>query len=202
MSDNVGIGTMSPDKCLVVKSTGTTDGMTVLSSDGDLIFRVREMSSGSGGIYVYNESGGSTIRFSGTSTCYINNGSNLGIGTSSPDYKLHVIGDIAYTGNIYDVSDVRLKENITPLEGAIDKISSLHGIYFNNRGESADEREVGVIAQEVEKVLPEVVSEDADGYKSVDYSKLTPLLIEAVKEQQVQIEMLQAEIADLKTKVE
>ena len=202
MSDNVGIGTMSPDKRLVVKSTGTTDGMTVLSSDGDLIFRVREMSSGSGGIYVYNESGGSTIRFSGTSTCYINNGSNLGIGTSSPDYKLHVIGDIAYTGNIYDVSDVRLKENITPLEGAIDKISSLHGIYFNNRGESADEREVGVIAQEVEEVLPEVVSEDDEGYKSVDYTKLTPLLIEAVKELNIAMKKLKVENEKLKAEID
>ena len=55
-------------------------------------------------------------------------------------------------------------------------------IYFNNKGESPDKREVGVIAQEVERVLPEVVSEDAEGYKSVDYTKLTPLLIEAVKE--------------------
>ncbi len=54
-------------------------------------------------------------------------------------------------------------------------------------------RQVGVIAQEVEAVLPEAVSEDAQGYKSVDYSKLTPLLIEASKAQQAQIELLKAE---------
>jgi len=57
-------------------------------------------------------------------------------------------------------------------------------------------------AQELEKILPEVVSEDEEGYKSIAYSKLAPLLIEAMKEQQEQIEMLKAEIADLKEKVQ
>jgi hypothetical protein len=133
----------------------------------------------------------------GMSRLEIDKNGNIGIGTISPSYKLHVIGDIAYTGNIYDVSDLRLKENITPLTNAIEKVSALRGIYFNLKGESPDQREVGVIAQEVEAVLPEVVSEDAEGYKSVDYSKLTPLLIEAIKGQQAQIEALQARIEAL-----
>jgi len=120
---------------------------------------------------------------------------SVGIGTTSPSYKLHVIGDIAYTGNIYDVSDFRLKENITPLRKAVEKVSSLRGIYFNNKGESPDKREVGVIAQDVEKVLPELVSTNEQGYKSVDYTKLTPVLIEAVKE-------LKAENESLKQRLE
>ena len=57
---------------------------------------------------------------------------------------------------------------------------------------------MGVIAQEVETVLPEAVSEDKDGYKWVDYTKLVPLLIEAVKEQQAEIEALKTEMAELK----
>lgn len=127
---------------------------------------------------------------------------NVGIGTENPEYKLHVVGHIAYTGNIYDVSDVRLKENIVPLDNALEKVTSIRSVYFNNIGESENNREIGVIAQEVEKVLPEVVSEDAQGYKSVDYSKLTPLLIEAVKEQQTQIEALKVEIKELKERVD
>jgi hypothetical protein len=117
---------------------------------------------------------------------------NVGIGTTSPSYKLHVIGDIAHTGGCFTPSDLRLKENITPLTNAIDKVSALRGIYFNLKGESTSKREVGVIAQEVEAVLPEVVSEDAQGYKSVDYSKFAPLLIEAVKELKTQNEALKA----------
>jgi hypothetical protein len=127
---------------------------------------------------------------------------NVGIGTTTPSYKLHVIGDIAFTGNIYNISDLHLKENIAPLTNAIDKISALRGIYFNLKGEPASKREVGVIAQEVEAVLPEVVSTSAEGYKSVDYSKLTPLLIEAVKELKIKDEARQTQIESLKAENE
>lgn len=112
----------------------------------------------------------------------INNQGNVGIGTTSPDYTLDVNGDIHYTGSIYDFSDIRLKENIKPIENAMEKVSVINGIYFTHIGQSPQVQEVGVIAQDVEIVLPEAVSEDNEGYKSVDYSKLTPLLIEAVKE--------------------
>jgi len=112
----------------------------------------------------------------------INNQGNVGIGTTSPEYTLDVDGDIHYTGNIYDVSDIRLKENIKPIENAMEKVSAINGIYFTYIGQSDQEQEVGVIAQDVEIVLPEAVAEDNEGYKSVDYSKLTPLLIESVKE--------------------
>ena len=122
------------------------------------------------------------IGIGGVEKLVVDTNGNVGIGDSSwvPSYKLHVIGDIAHTGGCFTPSDLRLKENITPLTNAIDKVSSLRGVYFNIKGES--KHQVGVIAQEVEAVLPEVVATDAQGYKSVDYSKLTPLLIEAVKE--------------------
>lgn len=69
----------------------------------------------------------------------------------------------------------------------MDKVSAIHSVYFNYKDESPENIEVGVIARDVEKVLPEVVSENDEGYKSVDYSKLTPLLIEAVKELKAEI---------------
>jgi hypothetical protein len=126
---------------------------------------------------------------------------SVGIGTTSPGYRVHVVGDIAYTGDVYALSDSRVKENITPLRNAVEKVSSLCGIYFNKKGEPASKREVGVTAQNVEAVLPEAVSEGDDGYKSVAYSKLTALLIEAVKEQQKQLESLQQRIESLENTV-
>ena len=124
----------------------------------------------------------------------------VGIGTTNPGYNLEVAGDIAYTGGIYDISDARLKENIEKLTGALPKLEAINGVYFNKTGELNRGREVGVLAQDVENVLPEAVSEGADGYKRVDYTKLVPLLIEAVKEQQAQIETLKQEVETLKSR--
>ena len=154
-----------------------------------------QTSYGTWGSYVnlQGPAGDSHWLINGTSTYY--NDGNVGIGIDTPGYNLHVIGDIAYTGSIYDVSDERLKENIAPLRNGIEKISALKAIYFNNKGESSANREVGVIAQDVEKVLPELVSTNEQGYKSVDYTKLTPVLIEAVKE-------LKAENDSLKKRLE
>jgi len=124
----------------------------------------------------------------------------VGIGTTNPGYELEVAGDIAYWNGIYDISDARLKENITALTGALPKLEAINGVYFNMKGEMNRGREVGVIAQDVENVLPEAVSEGADGYKRVDYTKLVPLLIEAVKEQQDQIDALEKEVELLKSR--
>jgi hypothetical protein len=210
---NVGIGTTSPTQRLDVTGTVVANGFALsrnnnnryalwLANSNDFNHALYNNYSNLDGEGAWdgakwNVFSGLNIRIglgdSKTSALFVNSNGNVGIGTTTPSYKFHVIGDIAYTGNIYDVSDLRLKENITPLTNAIDKVSALRGIYFNLKGESPSKREVGVIAQEVEAVLPEVVSTDAQGYKSVDYSKLTPLLIEAVKGQQAQIESLKAE---------
>lgn len=102
-------------------------------------------------------------------------------------------GNLAYTGTLSNPSDIRLKENLRPIEDAIDKLVALRGIYFNNVG--SEQRKVGVIAQEVETVLPEAVTEDAEGYKYVSYPMLTPVLIEAVKELKAENDTLKAELA-------
>jgi len=91
----------------------------------------------------------------------------------------------------YSTSDERLKENIKPLENALDKINQINGVEFdwielNDKEKKVihgnEGHDIGVIAQEIEKVLPEVVTERDSGYKAVKYEKLVPLLIEAVKE--------------------
>jgi hypothetical protein len=89
---------------------------------------------------------------------------------------------------------MRFKTNITPISGALDKITQIGGYEFdwvpNEEHHGFEGHDVGVIAQEIEKVLPEVVKERDSGYKAVKYEKIVPLLIEAIKEQQQQIDEL------------
>lgn len=127
--------------------------------------------------------------------------------------------EITCTGNITAYySDERLKENIKPIENAMTKLKSIRGVTFTSNtfaetvGYKDKKQQVGVIAQEVQKVLPEVVSiapfdndgignsKSGENYLTVKYEKLTPLLIEAIKEQQTLIEKLEARLALLEAK--
>ena len=110
--------------------------------------------------------------------------------------------DITVQGDVNSLSDVRTKENIVTVEGGLDLVSQLRGVWYNKIGSinllndepevrwAQKGRKVGVIAQEVEKVLPEVVRTDGDGMKSVDYGKMVGVLIEAIKELKQEIEEL------------
>ena len=114
-----------------------------------------------------------------------------GVGISG---ALNVGGDVV----AYASSDERLKDNIELISNPIEKVQSLKGVTWN-WNDNADELQqslpnVGVIAQDVEKVLPELVTDRDNGYKGVDYAKLTGLLIEAIKEQQKQIDDLKSQI--------
>ena len=102
----------------------------------------------------------------------------------------------------FSTSDKRLKENITPIENALEKVSKINGVEFDWKELSDDEKtyihgneghDVGVIAQEIESVLPEVVTQRDNGYKAVKYEKIVPLLIEAIKELQDEIKQLKGE---------
>ncbi|HTK81664.1 MAG TPA: tail fiber domain-containing protein [Bacteroidota bacterium] len=125
---------------------------------------------------------------------------NVGIGTTTPSQRLQVIGNICATGTIGSCSDMRYKKDISPLSSSLTKVLSLRGVSYNWRSDEFSEknftkdRQIGLIAQEVEKLYPEVVQTDANGYKSVDYGRLTPVLIEAIKEQQKEIDDLKAMI--------
>ena len=96
-------------------------------------------------------------------------------------------------------SDERIKDNVELIPNALEKVQAIRGVTFNRTDTDDDTRHAGVIAQEVEKVLPEVVTENEDtGIKSVAYANMVGLLIEAVKEQQTQIDGLKAEVTRLK----
>jgi hypothetical protein len=93
-------------------------------------------------------------------------------------------------------SDINLKTNIKPIISPISKLLELNGVTFDWK--KTKESSIGVIAQEVEKVFPELIKETSDNYKTVNYNGLVGVLIEAIKEQQDQINILKQEIQDLK----
>ncbi len=135
----------------------------------------------------------------------ISSAGNIGI-KKAPTAALDVTGSGVFSGNLNAVnvtasgmflhSDERLKEDIVPISAAFEKVKALNGVYFKYKGR--DGKRVGLIAQNVEKVFPEVIGTDSDGMKTVDYSSLVAVLIEAVKEQQAMINTLQADIDKLK----
>ena len=150
-----------------------------------------------------------TVQGDNTQVQYNNNGnlagaeglvysaSKVGINTLADNltYNLEVSGSIRASEGLLSNSDKRLKENIYPIDNALSRVNQIEGVYFNWKDKK--ESQVGVIAQQVKEVLPEVVSEDINSYLSVDYSKLVPLLIEAVNEQSSIIGELEKRIAKL-----
>ena len=104
-------------------------------------------------------------------------------------------GDLHISGSYY-FSDARYKKQITRLQNPLEKIMAINGVEYFLRTDDFPSKhfdnklQVGLIAQEVEKVLPQVVQTDKDGYKAIDYAKVVPLLVEGIKEQQKQIDEL------------
>ena len=96
-------------------------------------------------------------------------------------------------------SSRRWKENVTPIEGALDKVSKLQGVYYDWKDEQGGKHDIGFIAEDVGKVLPELVSWDADGENAsgMDYARVNALLVEAIKEQQKEIDELKQLVADM-----
>ena len=104
-------------------------------------------------------------------------------------------GDLTATGNVTAYSDISLKENIETIPNALDKVLNLRGVEFDRTDTPEEQHQIGVIAQEVEEIVPEVVITHKDGLKSVAYGNLVGLLIESIKE-------LKAEVNDLKAQLE
>lgn len=140
------------------------------------------------------------------SSLVVNSSGYVGIGTNNPTYHLHVNGRIRSNG-INETSDIRYKNEINTLTNSLDKIIQLRGVsYYWNRDDFPDkdfssDLEIGLIAQEVEKVFPELVDKDIDGYKSVQYSHLIPVLIEALKEVNTKLSEKNARIDILESRL-
>ncbi|MBI5361185.1 MAG: tail fiber domain-containing protein [Planctomycetes bacterium] len=118
---------------------------------------------------------------------------------SSSNPGLKVNGNIVYTGTITDISDERLKENIKPITNALEKLLGINGVYYNLKDSTI--KQIGVLAQDVQKTLPESVSLVGDkDYLGVDYTSLVPVLIEAMKELKLENDKLKERIELLEKK--
>ena len=136
------------------------------------------------------------------SDCYLDLNSGIGNfyirdGTTTR-FTFDDAGSFTATANVTAYSDITLKKNIELILNALDKVLSLRGVTYNRIDIEDEPRHSGVIAQEVEEVLPEVVMTDEDGIKSVAYGNMVGLLIEAIKDQQDQINKLKEELEDLR----
>ncbi len=150
----------------------------------------------------------------------------VGIANAAPTYPLDVTGNMRVTGDIYFgswgnwlstilgnmncggcYSDIRFKKNITSLNSSLDNVLKLQGVNYLWKTKEfpdkhfTDDKQIGFIAQELEKIYPELVKTDKDGYKMVDYSHLTPILVEAIKEQQKQIDELNKKVDQMQSQI-
>jgi hypothetical protein len=124
---------------------------------------------------------------------------NTGIGITNPSEALHVSGNILASGTVTANSDAKIKINIKQIDDALDKVLSLRGVEYD-RVDNGD-HQIGVIAQEVEKIIPEVVypkfSNPDYEIKSVAYGNIVGILIEAIKELNERIDNLEEKIKEM-----
>ena len=195
---NVGIGVTDPDAKLEVngqvKITGGSPGANkVLTSDVN-------------GLASWQPAGGDTDWTISGNNVYRNSG-NVGIGITGPSYKLHVVGRLK-TDGITESSDIRLKKDIYTLTDALKKVQKLRGVSYQWKEtegrRSIKGKQIGFIAQEVEEIIPELVDTDNEGFKSIQYSHLVPLLVESIKALSLELDkkdkILNGLKADLNTK--
>ena len=196
---------------IILQSNNNTDGTTAGLAISNIF---------NDGAAIYQRSG-SHLRF-GTNDLErmrITETGNVGIGMIGAAYRLDVSGSARISGSLavgnilpsatvgridaandvvaFSTSDARFKTNIFPISSSLDKIKQISGVEFDwipDIKHGYEGHDVGVIAQELEKVLPEVVTTRDNGYLAVKYEKIVPLLIEAIKEQQKQIDELRTRL--------
>jgi len=162
-----------------------------------ITFGARDASSGGNaqaGIYINSDGSYGTRMYFATTDSYAT-GSRVAMSISEAGAVSITRSNLTVAGTVTANSDIRLKTNIETISDALNKVLNLRGVIYDRI--DSGERQIGVIAQEVEAVLPELVHEN-DGTKSVAYSNMVAVLIEAIKEQQVQINELRDEIKKLK----
>lgn len=201
-------GTLDVKKAVTLENTLDVTGATTLaSSAGDVnIASTNAATNVKGTLTVTQDASfngdvvfNNNVEVSGT----------LGLsGDTSLDGMLEVSGNIRATADItafYDSSDRRLKKNVETIDSALSIINNLRGVRFDwneeaqkiNKNVDLNKRELGVIAQEIEKELPEVIKNGLEGYMAVRYEKITPLLIQCIKEQQMMIKHQDERISKL-----
>lgn len=204
-----------------VSMSAGSGSVSVSSATGTMITAGGSVSVTGGSDVALRTSGSGQITFeTNAGSVSIDSKGDVHMGTSTQNSKLFVAGDAEFTGSVFAndfvaPSDRRLKTNIQPLTGVLARLEKLTGVRYQwNQlaresvlsDRKANATEVGLIAQDVEAVFPELVhtwyAQSPDGtskseYKAVDYSRLTAVLVEAVREQQAKIDKLDAAVAQL-----
>jgi Chaperone of endosialidase len=213
----VGIGTPAPAARLHVYGSGPTI-LRVQSSDAfgtagldfwsdpqasanewrPVALRSTDAGNFTGQLVFYTNGTGFANRQAGVEQMRLVNG-GLAIGTTAVGvYRLNVNGAVGATGGFVTTSDQRLKTDIRPLTGALALVQGLHCRRYRwnalgvAHGGTAGREQLGLLAQELAQVLPELVSTGPDGYQAVNYSQLAPVLIEAIKELKTECDAAQA----------
>jgi hypothetical protein len=217
---NVGIGTTTPTGVLNISGNSNPAFPQLLLTEDEndftrLMFKNTATSSKNWTIagYTYPSDNLSYLNFyydngiAGANLITIVGDGNVGIGTPYPNYKLDVRGTIGNNTTLYH-SDIRWKADIKHIKYGINELMKLNSISYlwkvNDYPEMGFDKgdQFGFIAQEFEKIIPELVRTDNDGYKSIDYVKLIPVLVEAIQEQQGQIESTKQENEHLKSQLQ
>jgi hypothetical protein len=191
---NLGVGTSNPQNTVDIVGSAQVTGTLV--TVGSCIIRKGQSSN-----VVTSTVGWSSASDGGS----IYTLSNVGIGTSNPTYPLHVMShsnnvSIFAQYGVTQFSDLRIKENLKPIASALDKVNNITGYTFNRLDGGNNSRFAGVIAQEVEKVLPEVVHYDYESQMyGVSYGEMVALLVEAIKELKTKCEEQDRRIKALET---
>lgn len=193
-SSCLGICTSAPSATLDVMGSASFGGIAGAS----VIVKSRTSACNNHLIYSDNN----TLTFASatdTSFVVIDPNGNLGVGLSNPSYKLHINGDIYATGDITAFSDIRLKTNLERLENCLDLIDKCNGYRFERTDSTRvnSKKYIGLIAQEVELVAPELIYENQEGFKGISYQNMAALFVEAFKEIRKEIQTLKDHVYKL-----
>ena len=197
---NVGIGTTNPSRNLTVQGDGrfyTGGGQAFVEFENGSAKKAYVGVSADGGLTTGITTGDTVLRAQGSTNLHLStdsaskltltSGGNVGVGITTPGYKLDVQGGgVNASGGYTQTSDIRLKTNIEYLDSKnmLEKISTLHGINYNwkDQEKNGSELQIGLVAQDVEKVFPQAVKKNSEGFLSVSYSNLVAPVIESIKE--------------------
>jgi hypothetical protein len=180
---NFGLGTSTPGSKLEVIGRISTTGQIATTN--------AEMTIGTG----QNEEKRLRLQNANTNLYFYISNTTFGlysVTSAANRWTSDVSGNFTATGNITAYSDIRLKTNINTIENALNTLSKLRGVRYQRKADRSDQ--IGVIAQEVEQIVPEVVIEDSEGTLSVAYGNLVGLLIEAVKELSTKVDELEKKV--------
>ena len=197
----VGIGTTSPDAASQLTVNGSTriqgtNGAILMQDQGSTATYRMEVSGLNWKLF-YGANANPTMYVSGWNTFL---GANSGFGGDRLTVGSSGDGSRAVANTWAVFSDIRYKENIHPLENSLEKILRIRGVSYDWKKSGIGT--IGFVAQELEEIIPEMVYTNDEGYKSVDYSRITPLLVESIKEQQATINSLLQQLQELQNEVE